>query len=74
MKTMKHALAALGLIGLAMAAAVYAQPAPQVVYVPAAPPVYYAPAPVVSFGFGYHSGPRYYGHAYRGPVYYGHRR
>ena len=28
MKTMKHALAALGLIGLAMAVAVYAQPAP----------------------------------------------
>ena len=41
---------------------VYVESAPRVVYVQAPPPrvVYVAP-PVVSFGFGYPSGPRYYG-------------
>ncbi len=39
---------------------VYVESAPRVVYVPApAPRVVYAP-PVVSFGIGIHSGPRYY--------------
>ncbi len=41
---------------------VYVESAPRVVYVPApAPRVVYAPQPVVTFGFGYNSGPRYYG-------------
>ncbi len=41
---------------------VYVESAPRVVYVPApSPRVVYAPRPVVSFGFGYNSGPRYYG-------------
>src|SRR4051812_18327883 len=40
---------------------VYVESAPRVVYAPAPAPVYYAPAPVVSFGWGYSSGPRYYG-------------
>ena len=61
---------------------VYVESAPRVVYVPApAPPVYYSAPPVVSFGFGIYSGPRYYdrgyyGHGYRGgPRYdYGRRR
>ena len=53
---------------------VYVESAPRVVYVPApAPRVIYAPAPpVVSFGFGYYSGPRYeYRRDYRD--YRGHR-
>lgn len=41
---------------------VYVESAPRVVYVPApAPRVIYAPRPVVSFNFGYTSGPRYHG-------------
>lgn len=56
---------------------VYVESAPRVVYVPApAPRVVYAPRPVVTFGFGYHSGPRYYGgyssHS-RGHSSHGHR-
>jgi hypothetical protein len=45
---------------------VYVEAAPRVVYVPA-PRVVYAPPPVVSFGFGYYSGPRgyAYGHGHR---------
>lgn len=40
---------------------VYVESAPRVVYVPAPGPrvIYAAPPPVISFGFGYHSGPRY---------------
>ena len=48
---------------------VYVQSAPRVVYVESAPRVVYvAPQPVISFGFGYYSGPRYgYGYShYRG--------
>src|SRR5687767_3249236 len=50
---------------------VYVETAPRVVYVPApAPRVIYAAPPVVSFGFGIHSGPRYHyprhhAHGYR---------
>lgn len=45
---------------------VYVESAPRVVYVPApAPRVVYAAPPVISFGFGIHSGPRHYG-----PVHY----
>jgi len=41
---------------------VYVESAPRVVYVTAAPRVVYAPPPpVMSFGFGLHSGPRYQG-------------
>lgn len=47
---------------------VYVESAPQVIYAPA-PRVIYEPAPVVSFNYGYSSGPRYYG-GYRGPSYY----
>jgi hypothetical protein len=50
---------------------VYVEQAPRVVYVPAAPPVVYAPPPVVSFGFGIYSGPRYYGHSNYGHSSYG---
>jgi hypothetical protein len=40
---------------------VYVESAPRVVYVPApAPRVVYAAPPVVSFSYGYRSGPRYY--------------
>ena len=48
--------------GYAPTRVVYVESAPRVVYVQAPPPrvVYVAP-PVVSFGFGYSSGPRYYG-------------
>lgn len=46
---------------------VYVESAPRVVYVTAPPPrvVYLAP-PVVGFGFGYYSGPRYYGYGHNG--------
>ena len=55
--------------GQAPVRVVYVESAPRVVYVQPPPPrvVYVAP-PVVSFGFGYSSGPRYYG----GHRYYGH--
>ena len=46
---------------------VYVESAPRVVYVEPAPRVVYAAPPIVSFGFGIHSGPRYYGPSiYRG--------
>jgi hypothetical protein len=45
---------------------VYVESAPRVVYVPAPAPrvIYAAPPPVIGFGFGFgiHSGPRYYDH------------
>jgi hypothetical protein len=52
---------------------VYVESAPRVVYVPAPAPrvIYAAPPPVISFGFGIHSGPRYY-HP-RQPVHVYHR-
>lgn len=55
---------------------VYVDTAPRVVYVPAPAPrvIYASPAPYVGFGFGYYSGPRYYGSsgpAYRGGHSYG---
>ncbi len=42
---------------------VYVESAPRVVYVPAPAPrvIYAAPPPVISFSFGYASGPRYHG-------------
>lgn len=48
---------------------VYVESAPRVVYVPAPAPrvIYAAPRPVISFGFGFHSGPRYYR-----PIHHGH--
>jgi hypothetical protein len=50
---------------------VYVESAPRVVYVPApAPRVVYAAPPVISFGFGIHSGPRYY---HPSPYRYGYR-
>lgn len=48
---------------------VYVETAPRVVYVPAPRVVCASPAPYVGFGFGYYSGPRYYG--YSGPAYRG---
>ncbi len=51
---------------------VYVESAPRVVYVSApAPRVVYVTPPVVSFGFGYHSGPRYVAGP-RGGHYHGH--
>jgi uncharacterized protein YraI len=40
----------------------------------APPPVYYAPPPVVTFGFGWGGGPRWYGGHYRGGHYRGGHR
>ena len=60
---------------------VYVESAPRVVYVPAPAPrvIYAAPRPVITFGFGIHSGPRFYhpSHHY-GPIHrsrhhHGHR-
>jgi hypothetical protein len=51
---------------------VYVESAPRVVYVPAPAPrvIYAAPPPVFSFGFGIHSGPRYYYPSHRGHIHY----
>jgi hypothetical protein len=47
---------------------VYVESAPRVVYVPApAPRVIYAAPPVIRFGIGYSSGPRYHGHPHHYP-------
>lgn len=40
---------------------VYVEPQPRVVYVEPAPRVVYVERPAIRFGFGYYSGPRYYG-------------
>jgi hypothetical protein len=54
---------------------VYMESAPRVVYVPASPRVVYAPPPVISFGFGYRSGPRYgYSYGHHVPFYRSHGR